>query len=117
MFYNQVSILCKRNKISISKMATTIGLSKSNVTRWKEGVVPKSDTVQKIADYFNVTTDYLLTGSDTPAPPPADKPLFTAEDIELLLKIKNLPPTERKEVESFVQFKEAKKETVATIAT
>lgn len=39
-------------------------MSVRNVTKWKNGNTPKSDTVQKIADYFNVSTDYLLTGKE-----------------------------------------------------
>lgn len=35
----------------------------------KTGATPKGDTLQRIADYFGVTTDYLLTGEDTKKAP------------------------------------------------
>lgn len=118
MFYEQVLHLCNKKGITVFALIREMGMSKANGTYWKNGKIPKFDTLKKVADYFNVTTDFLLTGNDTPAvQPPTNQQLFTAEDIELLLKIKNLPPTERKEVESFVQFKEVKKEMSATIAT
>lgn len=129
MFYNQVSLLCKSNSVSISKVAATLGLSKSNVTRWKEGVVPKSDTVKKIAEYFNVSTDFLIGNvqyENSPGMYPhkeqtaPSQPLFTAEDMELLLKIKSLSSDSRKEVESHIRFKQSeesvKKELSATLA-
>lgn len=65
MFYENLLKLCSQRGISLTHLVTKeIRMSVSNVTKWKEGKIPKSDTVQKIADYFGVTTDYLLTGSD-----------------------------------------------------
>lgn len=61
MFYEQLTKLCAQNHISLTTLATKeLHMSVSNVTKWKNGNVPKSDTVQKIAAYFNVSTDYLL---------------------------------------------------------
>ncbi|HFI0171081.1 TPA: helix-turn-helix domain-containing protein [Streptococcus suis] len=44
------------NKLSISKNSL-YGIKKAN---------PKSDRLQEIADYFNVSTDYLLGRTDNP---------------------------------------------------
>lgn len=64
MFYEQLMLLCKEKGITVTELVTRLGFSKSNVTYWKKGSVPKSDTLKKIADYFQVSTDYLLTGKD-----------------------------------------------------
>ena len=64
MFYDNVCNLCQREGIKITALARSLGLSSSAPTYWKKGSVPKSGTLQKIADYFNVTADYLLTGDD-----------------------------------------------------
>jgi len=45
-----------------------IGLNKSNATFWKRGSIPKGDTLQKLADYFGVSVDYLLGKAETPVP-------------------------------------------------
>ena len=66
MFYDNVVKLCEQNGIKITKFAKTLGLSSSAPTYWKSGSVPKSDTLQRIADYFGVTTDYLLYGDERP---------------------------------------------------
>ena len=123
MFYKKILELCKNKGISPSKLMTDLSMSKANIDRWQNGSIPQNSTIKKIADYFNVSTDYLLNGElaiTEEIKQSNQQPLFTAEDVELLLKIKNLSSTERKEVESFVQFKElkeSKKKTATTIAT
>lgn len=48
------------NGTSPSAVAIQIGRSKSNVTGWKKGQIPSSDTVTAIADALRVPTDFLL---------------------------------------------------------
>ena len=77
MFYERLTNLCNQNHISMTNLITNeLHMSVSNVTNWKKGIVPKSNTVQKIASYFGVSTDYLL-GNDQ-----KEKPLVN-EDKEL----------------------------------
>lgn len=70
MFYDLFSELCKSKGVSVTKATVEIGLSRTIGTAWKKrGLTPKGDTLQKIADYFGVTTDYLLTRSETEKAP------------------------------------------------
>lgn len=62
MFYENVKALCKARGTTITKMSEEIGLSNAAASSWKKGSIPRSTTVQKIADYFCVSTDYLLRG-------------------------------------------------------
>lgn len=64
MFYDNVKDLCALNRTNITQLAKDLGLSTSMPTKWKNGSVPKSDTVQKIADHFGVSTDMLLAKSE-----------------------------------------------------
>ena len=65
MFYDVYLSLCKRSNKKPSVVAAELGINKSNVSNWKNnGYTPRGDTLQKIADYFGVTTDYLLTGEE-----------------------------------------------------
>jgi len=43
-----------------NSVASAIGISSATITKWKNGTVPNSDFVTKIAEYFNIPTDYLL---------------------------------------------------------
>ena len=49
--------------LSDYKVAQDLGFSRSTLTQWKTGAhQPKADKLQKIADYFGVSVDYLMTG-------------------------------------------------------
>lgn len=60
MFYDKYSRLCDEKGISKSKAAEQIGLSRTSVVKWKSGTIPSGATLNKIADYFGVSVDYLL---------------------------------------------------------
>lgn len=64
MFYEQVSRLCFESGIKPTALARKLNLSPSAPGRWRTGSLPKAETIQKIADYFEVTTDYLLNGGE-----------------------------------------------------
>ena len=61
MFYDNVNNLCKQRQISITRMSEEIGLSNAAATSWRKGSVPKLDTVRKIANYFGVPMESLLS--------------------------------------------------------
>ncbi|MBQ9348879.1 MAG: helix-turn-helix transcriptional regulator [Oscillibacter sp.] len=61
MFYDNFKQLCDVKGITVTKAALDIGLSNATPTRWKKtGATPDGNTLLKIAEYFDVTTDYLL---------------------------------------------------------
>ena len=60
MFYDIFLTLCKQKGVTPSAVMRTIGLNKSSASYWKKGVTPSSDTLRKLADYFDVSMDYLL---------------------------------------------------------
>lgn len=76
MFYDTLSSLCATRHTNVTSLLITLGLSTSKVTLWKNGSIPKGDTIVKIANYFNVTTDYLLGVSDTPERQIEDNPFM-----------------------------------------
>ena len=63
---NRIISLMDENNVSAYKLTKDLTLSNSAITDWKKGKAkPSLEAVQKIADYFNVTVDYLLTGTDS----------------------------------------------------
>lgn len=51
--------------VTAYKVGKGTGIASSTFTDWKTGrSVPKQEKLQKIADYFGVSLDYLMTGSD-----------------------------------------------------
>ena len=58
LIYDKVVELCKEKGISQRQLQRDLNLSISTVSKWKTSA-PRPDTLQAVADYFNVSTDYL----------------------------------------------------------
>lgn len=64
MFYDNYVRLCAQNGLTPSAAAKEIGVNKAAVSNWKYRKNNPSDvTIQKIADYFGVSTN-VLTGEE-----------------------------------------------------
>lgn len=57
---NQITELCDKNSISINQMLKEAQVNKSLVDNLKKGSIPAIDKIEAIADYFNVSIDYLV---------------------------------------------------------
>lgn len=55
--------LCDDQGISVNTLEERIELSKNTLYSWKKNT-PKGSNLVKVADYFNVSTDFLLGRSD-----------------------------------------------------
>lgn len=51
--------LCDEQGISVNTLEERIDLGKNTLYSWKKNT-PKGSNLIKVADYFNVSTDYLL---------------------------------------------------------
>lgn len=62
VFRDKYEMLCRINhKLPVSQeMADTFGVRKSAITSWKKGSIPRKATLERIAEFFHVTTEYLL---------------------------------------------------------
>ena len=70
MFYDVYCALCEKNGLTPSGAASKLGFNRASVTVWKNtGKAPKQELLLKIADFFGVTTDYLLTGDENKKAP------------------------------------------------
>ena len=57
--------LLDKKGVKNSDVARATGISNMTLSDWKRGKsVPKSDKMRKIAEYLNVSVDYLMTGKD-----------------------------------------------------
>ena len=70
MFYDIFVQLAKQFNKSPSAVADELGFSRGTVTNWKKkGITPNIDILIKIADYFDVSTDYLQGRTNEKKPP------------------------------------------------
>lgn len=63
IFLDRVKLLAKEKKISMAELEREIEVSKNTSYTWKTKV-PNSNTLEKVADYFDVSADYLLGRTD-----------------------------------------------------
>lgn len=68
MFYDGFSKTCNKFGVSPTKVLIALDISKSGLTRWKNGGSPTNETKKKIADYFDISVDELETGEIKTAP-------------------------------------------------
>lgn len=57
--YEIIKVLAKQKKISIRQLEMRFGYSNGYLAKWANNT-PNSDELIKLADYFNVSVDYLL---------------------------------------------------------
>lgn len=67
--YETIYALCVKNGISIAGLCNITGISKSAFTELKSGRTKSlgAKSLSKIADHFNVSADYLMSGKKTPS--------------------------------------------------
>lgn len=63
--YEVFEQLLQRYGVTSYKVAKETGVTQTALSNWKSGrSTPSTPTLQKIADYFGVTIDYLMTGEE-----------------------------------------------------
>ena len=61
--YEVFEQLLQKHGVTPYKVAKEAGVTQTALSNWKSGrSTPSSKTLQKVADYFGVTVDYLMTG-------------------------------------------------------
>lgn len=99
MLGKRIAELRKNKGISQYELAERLGFSRGKLANYEQGSrQPDYETLQQIADYFEVTTDYLLGRSDNPES--LNKVIVAGKEIELT-------------PEEFKVFEELKKHSIA----
>lgn len=82
--YEVFAELLKRYNVKAADICRATGLPSSLFSEWKKGKSsPKADKLQKIADYFGVTIEYLMTGKE---PEKNFEPKLTPKDERDIIK-------------------------------
>lgn len=63
---SRIELLCVQNGITKSKLFADCGMSRNTINNLKGGSIPSVDKIASIADYFNVSVDYLLGREESP---------------------------------------------------
>lgn len=104
-----ITRLVEERGISKNKMLTDLKLSRSSLIDWQaRGTIPSGDTLTKIANYFDVSVDYLL-GNIGKKEKPAD---LTSDELdkELIDLYNALPPHLQEQALRHLRFLVSEKE-------
>lgn len=70
--YDRIRRLCNGRGIDISNLGEHLpdaNVSKSTISHWKNGTVPRAALVKAMADYFEVSPEYILSGKGASVEP------------------------------------------------
>ena len=96
--------LCQEQNLTFAQLERILGLSNGSIRRWDNNA-PSADRLQRVADYFHVSVDYLLgrrafrDGFAVVAPNRAD------------YDIGPLTEQEKNELTEYLQFLRSRKQT------
>lgn len=110
----KIKELRKNSKITQEQLGNAIGVSKMAISYFEKGKKsPGRESLEKIADYFGVTTDYLLGRSEDPELNEEEDKAVSKEGKNIMSLIESLPEDERKkaweQLEMYVTYMQNKK--------
>ncbi|MCW1941717.1 helix-turn-helix domain-containing protein [Bacillus anthracis] len=110
----KIKELRKNSKITQEQLGNAIGVSKMAISYFEKGKKsPGRESLEKIADYFGVTTDYLLGRSEDPELNAEEDKVVSEEGKNIMSLIESLPEDERKkaweQLEMYVTYMQNKK--------
>ena len=106
MFWEKFVSLCAEKGVSPNSVCAELGLSNATATKWKNGAIPRNTTLKKVADYFGVSTSYLLGFVDDPDPialiDPSKKEPPMLERLNEVMR--DMTEDELADLEKYVEF-------------
>lgn len=105
--FDRIKELSDKRGISLQKAAVEMGFSENLFYQWKNSQ-PKADRLERVADYFGVSTDYLLGRTDTPdTTQQGKKPRLTVEEAMASVMSRDGKPLSEHDQEILVGIIEA----------
>lgn len=92
--YDRIQQLMKAKNVTAATVCKNTGISSALMTQWKQRKQnPSGIKLQKVADYFGVSVDFLL-GKEVPTQTATSYEL-TEHEIEVLNAYRNMPDMQR----------------------
>ena len=89
-------------------VANALGVSRTAYTKYEGGGIPLSeDILTRLADYFHVSTDYIL--GRTEALSPNSEATLSRTEFALSTELRSMPEADKKEVLAYIQFRKTHK--------
>lgn len=94
--YNRFVELLQEKGITAYRVSKDTGVTQTTLSDWKTGrATPKTATLKKIADYFDISLDWLIGNSEYRK----DGDCSTSQDIALVARhLEQIPEEDRKAI-------------------
>ena len=98
--FDIVKSLCEEQKLSIVELEERLNFSRNSLYSWKKNK-PSSEKLEKVADYFNVSVDYILGRTDNKH---LDEPNTIAAHMD-----DDLTEEEIEDIKEYIEFIKSKR--------
>ena len=109
MFFDNFVRLCEQKGVKPSRALTEAGVPKSAYSYWRteagagNDAKPTNQNAVKLAQYFNVSVDYLLTGIQKENPPQKPQSGVDAAVERIRRKLESMPKEQREALMNLIE--------------
>lgn len=109
MFFDNFVRLCEQKGVKPSRALTEAGVPKSAYSYWRteagagNDAKPTNQNAVKLAQYFDVTVDYLLTGNQKGNPPQQPQSEVDAAVERIRKKLESMPKEQREALMNLIE--------------
>ena len=103
--YSNIHALCEKEGIKNGTLCANIGIRRSFLSELKAGRTKSlsAEVLSKIAAYFNVSVDYLLTGEQKENPPQQPQSKIDAAVERIRKKLESMPTAQREALMNLIE--------------
>ena len=103
--YSNIHALCEKEGIKDGTLCANIGIRRSFLSELKAGRTKSlsAEVLSKIAAYFNVSVDYLLTGEQKENPPQQPQSEVDATVERIRKKLESMPTAQREALMNLIE--------------
>lgn len=109
MFFDNFVRLCEQKGVKPSRALNEAGVPKSAYSYWRteagagNDAKPTNQNAVKLAQYFDVTVDYLLTGNQKENPPQQPQSEVDAAVERIRRKLESMPKEQREALMNLIE--------------
>lgn len=109
MFFDNFVRLCEQKGVKPSRALTEASVPKSAYSYWRteagagNDAKPTNQNAVKLAQYFDVTVDYLLTGNQKENPPQQPQSEVDAAVERIRRKLESMPKEQREALMNLIE--------------
>lgn len=104
MFTQRINNLLLENNMYRADIVRGTGIGESTIRGWYKGQKPSAENLYKVAQFFGVTVEWLLTGENKNS---SNNQMFTKEERELIEIFRHLDERDKNAILTMAQSLES----------